>query len=52
MKILSINAGSSSLKFTLFNFPEKEEVMSGNFEKIGVGNSFYKIKVTFCYNFM
>lgn len=45
MKILSINAGSSSLKFTLFNFPEKEEVMSGNFEKIGVGNSFYKIKV-------
>ena len=45
MKILSINAGSSSLKFTLFNFPEKEELMSGNFEKIGVGNSFYKIKV-------
>lgn len=45
MKILSINAGSSSLKFTLFDFPEKKELMSGNFEKIGVGNSFYKIKV-------
>lgn len=45
MKILSINAGSSSLKFTLFEFPEKKELMSGNFEKIGVGNSFYKIKV-------
>ncbi len=45
MKILSINAGSSSLKFTLFNFPEREELISGNFEKIGVGNSFYKIKL-------
>lgn len=45
MKILSINAGSSSLKFTLFEFPEQKQLMSGNFEKIGVGNSFYKIKV-------
>ncbi len=44
MKILSINAGSSSLKFTLFNFPDKEELISGYFEKIGLDGSFYTIK--------
>ncbi len=45
MKILSVNAGSSSLKFTLFEMPEGLELISGNFEKIGFGNSFYTIKV-------
>lgn len=45
MKILSINAGSSSLKFMLFEFPEKKELISGYFEKIGIGNSFYSIKI-------
>ena len=44
MKILSINAGSSSLKFTLFEMPEKLEIASGNFEKIGLEDSFYTIK--------
>lgn len=44
MKILSINAGSSSLKFTLFELPEKEVIASGNFEKIGIEGSFYTIK--------
>ena len=45
MKILSVNAGSSSLKFTLFEFPEKKELINGYFEKIGIGNSFYTIKI-------
>lgn len=44
MKILSVNAGSSSLKFTLFELPEKEELINGVFERIGLGNSFYTIK--------
>ncbi|HBA37562.1 MAG TPA: acetate kinase [Firmicutes bacterium] len=45
MKILSVNCGSSSLKFTLFELPEKKELISGTFEKIGIGNSFYTIKI-------
>ncbi len=45
MKILSVNAGSSSLKFTLFEVPENVELISGTFEKIGIGNSFYTIKI-------
>ena len=44
MKILSINAGSSSLKFTLYDFPEKKELINGYFEKIGLNGSFYTIK--------
>ena len=45
MKILSVNAGSSSLKFTLFEMPEEEVLISGVFERIGIGNSFYTIKL-------
>ena len=45
MKILSVNAGSSSLKFKLFELPDNKELISGTFEKIGIGNSFYTIKV-------
>ena len=45
MKILSVNAGSSSLKFTLFEMPEEKELISGVFERIGIGNSFYTIKL-------
>lgn len=44
MKIISINAGSSSLKFTLFELPEKKVIASGLFEKIGMSDSFYTIK--------
>ena len=44
MKIISINAGSSSLKFTLFELPEKEVIASGLFEKIGLNDSSYTIK--------
>ena len=44
MKILSVNAGSSSLKFTLIELPEKNVVASGLFEKIGISGSCYTIK--------
>ena len=44
MKILSVNAGSSSLKFTLIELPSKEVLASGLFEKIGIPGSMYTIK--------
>ena len=44
MKILSVNAGSSSLKFTLIELPSKEVLASGLFEKIGMTDSMYTIK--------
>ena len=45
MIILSVNAGSSSLKFTGFEMPSEDVLISGVFERIGIGNSFYTIKV-------
>ena len=45
MKILSVNAGSSSLKFTAFEMSEEKKLMSGYFERIGINGSFYTIKV-------
>ena len=45
MKILSVNAGSSSLKFQLYEMPEEQVLISGVFERIGIDNSFYTIKV-------
>ena len=45
MKILSVNAGSSSLKFTAFEMPEEKALASGYFERIGIGESFYTIKM-------
>ena len=44
MKILSVNAGSSSLKFTLIELPDEKVIISGTFEKIGLPDSFYTIK--------
>lgn len=44
MKILSINAGSSSLKFSLFNMDDESVIASGNFERIGIEGSLYTIK--------
>ena len=34
-KIISVNAGSSSLKFQLFEMPSEEVLTSGIVEKIG-----------------
>ena len=45
MKILSVNAGSSTLKFQLFEMPEETVLISGVFERIGIDNSFYTIKL-------
>jgi len=44
MKLLSVNAGSSSLKFRLFEMPEEKVLMKGLFERIGDKGSFYEIK--------
>lgn len=44
MKILSVNAGSSSLKFTLFDMNDETVISSGNFERIGIDGSSYYIK--------
>ena len=44
MKILCVNAGSSSLKFQLYEMPEEISIISGYVEKIGAKDSFYTIK--------
>ena len=45
MKILTVNAGSSSLKFNMIKLPEEDELISGNFEKIGLNGGIYSIKL-------
>ena len=45
MKILSINAGSSSMKFTAYEMPEEKELISGYIERIGIIGSFYTLKL-------
>ena len=45
MKVLAVNAGSSSLKFQMYEMPEEKAIISGIFERIGIGNSFYSIKI-------
>ena len=45
MKILAVNAGSSSLKFQMYEMPEEKVLISGVFERIGIDNSFYTIKI-------
>ena len=44
MKIMSINAGSSSLKFSLFDMTTEEVLISGLFERIGIEQSSYTLK--------
>lgn len=45
MKILTVNAGSSSLKFNMILLPEEKELISGYFEKIGLDGGIYSIKM-------
>ena len=45
MKILCVNAGSSSLKFQLFEMPEEKCLISGYIEKIGLEDCFWNTKV-------
>ena len=44
-KIIAVNAGSSSLKFQLFNMPEETVITSGNIERIGFEDAIFTIKV-------
>lgn len=44
MKLLSINCGSSTLKFRLYEMPEEKVLMKGSFEAIGTRNSEYSIR--------
>lgn len=44
MKILCVNAGSSSMKFQLFEMPEEKTLISGYIEKIGLGDTFWTTK--------
>lgn len=45
MKILAVNAGSSSLKFQLLMMPEERVLTSGIVEKIGFKDAVFTIKV-------
>ena len=45
MKFLCVNAGSSSLKFQLFEMPEEKVIISGYIEKIGLDDSFWTTKI-------
>ncbi|CCY78912.1 acetate kinase 2 [Mycoplasma sp. CAG:877] len=44
MKVLSVNAGSSSLKFSLFDMANDNVLTSGVFERIGIEGSTFTIK--------
>ena len=40
MKVLVLNSGSSSLKYQLMNMEDESVMAKGNYERIGLGNSF------------
>jgi acetate kinase len=44
-KIIAINAGSSSLKFQLFDMPSEEVITKGLIERIGLDNAVFNISV-------
>jgi acetate kinase len=44
MKIMAVNAGSSSLKFQLLNMPEESVIASGVVERIGMAGGKFKLK--------
>jgi len=44
-KYLVINAGSSSLKFSLYEMPMEKLLINGYFEKIGKDDSFWTLKI-------
>ena len=45
MKILVLNSGSSSLKYQVIDMDTEEMLVKGYFERIGIGDSFYSIKL-------
>lgn len=44
MKVLVVNAGSSSLKYQVFDMDDERVIAKGNCEKIGIEGSFIKYK--------
>ncbi len=46
VKIISVNAGSSSLKFQLFEMPSQDVLCSGIFERIGLEDGIFTIKTS------
>lgn len=44
-KVISVNSGSSSLKFQLFEMPQEKVLTSGNAERIGMDEGIFTIKV-------
>ena len=44
MKVLVVNAGSSSLKYQVFDMSNESVLAKGNCEKIGISGSFIKYK--------
>lgn len=45
MKILCVNAGSSSLKFQVYEMPDEKVLINGYIEKIGQKDCFWNVKV-------
>ena len=43
-KVMTINSGSSSLKFKLYEMPEEKVICSGNAERIGNADGIFTIK--------
>ena len=43
-KIMAVNAGSSSLKFKLFEMPEEKVICSGIADRIGHEDAIFAIK--------
>ena len=43
-KVIAVNAGSSSLKFQLFEMDNESVITSGVIERIGLNDSIFNIK--------
>lgn len=44
-KVMAVNAGSSSLKFKLFQMPEETVLTDGVVERIGMDDAIFTIRV-------
>ncbi len=44
MKLLSVNAGSSTLKFRMYEMPEEKVIVKGAFDRIGIEGSNFSLK--------
>jgi acetate kinase len=43
-KVMAVNAGSSSLKYKMYEMPEEEVICSGIVDRIGHEDGIFKIK--------